>query len=281
MGVENKMERLKVFPSMIFQTNSTVFVGESFVLVVDPTWFPEEVRAIRDYVDQVKGDRELYIFYTHADYDHIIAAGLFADAIPIGSVSMKMYPEKERELERTRQFDRNHYVKREYPVVFPEIEIVITEDGQEIQLGETTATCYLTPGHTFDGAMLYLHTYGVWVVGDHFSDVELPLINSVEDYKQTVSKVHRWWDQIQDEINWMIPGHGLATSDRMEMERRLQESQYYLDELEKIALDTDEDQLNELRDKICIPPNDFIQKCHNENIAKMKEYLLKQERPEK
>ncbi|MDQ0417185.1 glyoxylase-like metal-dependent hydrolase (beta-lactamase superfamily II) [Croceifilum oryzae] len=276
MADENTIERLKIFPSMIYQTNSTVLVGEHFILVVDPTWFPEEVQAIRDYVDQVKGDRTLYIFYTHADYDHIIAAGLFADAIQIGSVSMKMYPEKERELEleRTRQFDRNHYVKREYPLIFPEIEVVITEDGQEIQLGETKATCYLTPGHTFDGAMLYLHTYGVWIMGDHFSDVELPLIDSVADYKQTVSKVIHWWEKIQGEINWMIPGHGLATSDRVEMKRRLQESHYYLDELEKVALDADEDRLNELRDRICIPPNDFIQKSHDENIAKMKEYLL-------
>lgn len=276
MKKQNIDQRLKVFQSPIFQTNSTVFVGDEFVLVVDPTWLPHEVQAIRDYVEEVRGERTLYLFYTHGDFDHILAAGLFPDGINIGSVFLREYPEKASALEQVHHFDAKYYLKRDYPVVFPEIQLVITEDGQQIQLGETKATCYLMPGHTFDGAMLYLESYGIWIVGDYFSDVEFPSIyDTVEGYKQTISKSQHWWGQIQDSINWMIPGHGSATADRQEMQRRFDVSKQYLEELECYVRDSNPDQLNQLYEKSCVFPSEFSQSNHNGNVEKMKEYLLR------
>lgn len=274
MKEQNLDQRLKVFQSPIFQTNSTVFVGDKFVLVVDPTWLPHEVQSIREYVEEVRGERTLYLFYTHGDFDHILGAGLFSDAVNIGSASLQEHPEKKSVLNQIHTFDSKYYLKRDYPVVFPEIQITIKEDGQKFQLGETIATCYLTPGHTFDGAMLYLESYGVWIVGDYFSNVEFPSIyDKVEGYKQTLSKTQHWWKQIQDHVTWMIPGHGSATADRQEMQRRHFVSQQYLEELEIYVCNSNLDQLNQLYEKSCVFSSEFSKSNHDMNITKMKEYL--------
>lgn len=276
MKKPNIDQRLKVFQSPIFQTNSTVFLGDEFVLVVDPTWLPNEVKAIRDYVNEVKGERTLYLFYTHGDFDHILGAGLFPDAIHIGSVFLQKHPEKESVLKQVHHFDAKYYMKRDYPVVFPQIEVAIIEDEQQIQLGETMATFYLTPGHTYDGAMLYLESYGLWIVGDYFSNAEFPSIyDAVEGYKLTLTKVQHWWRQIQDDVIWMVPGHGSATRDRQEMQRRFDASRQYLEELEIYVQDSNLDQLNQLYEKSCVFPSEFSQSNHNGNISKMKEYLLR------
>jgi hydroxyacylglutathione hydrolase len=54
------------------------------VLIVDLNWLPNEVDDIRNYVDSVKGDRELYLLFTHGDFDHIIGYKAFPGAKIIG-----------------------------------------------------------------------------------------------------------------------------------------------------------------------------------------------------
>jgi hydroxyacylglutathione hydrolase len=45
-----QQDQLTVFQSALFRTNSAVIEGDSFVLVVDSTWLPQEVEEIRQHV---------------------------------------------------------------------------------------------------------------------------------------------------------------------------------------------------------------------------------------
>jgi hydroxyacylglutathione hydrolase len=66
-----------IFQSALFQTNSTVILTDDAVLVVDPAWLPDEVLAIQQYAESIRGRRSLFLVYTHSDYDHIIGHGAF------------------------------------------------------------------------------------------------------------------------------------------------------------------------------------------------------------
>lgn len=54
---------------------------------------------------------------------------------------------------------------RNYPILFPELDIVIQEDGQQFHFGETTLTFYLAPGHTADGLMTVVEPLGILIAG--------------------------------------------------------------------------------------------------------------------
>ena len=71
---------LTVFKSVLFQATSAVIIGEeSISILTDPTWLPQEIREIKEYIDEVKDNRQLYIIYTHSDFDHIIGSGAFPE----------------------------------------------------------------------------------------------------------------------------------------------------------------------------------------------------------
>jgi len=68
----------KIFKSALFQTNSTLFVSDKAILLVDPNWLPEEIKKIQEVISLYIEGRELYLLFTHSDYDHIIGAGSLA-----------------------------------------------------------------------------------------------------------------------------------------------------------------------------------------------------------
>ena len=66
-----------IFQSALYQTNSTVVRTDDLVLVVDPALLPDEVAAIREYVESIREDRSVFLVFTHSDFDHIIGYKAF------------------------------------------------------------------------------------------------------------------------------------------------------------------------------------------------------------
>ena len=83
--IQYKSENITVFQSALFETTSTVIETEDVILVVDPTWLPQEVENIRNYVNSIRNHRPIYLIFTHSDYDHIIGYKAFSGVITIGS----------------------------------------------------------------------------------------------------------------------------------------------------------------------------------------------------
>ncbi|MBJ9992778.1 MBL fold metallo-hydrolase [Paenibacillus sp. S28] len=239
-------DRITVFQSALFQTTSTVIQLNEAVLIVDPNWLPVEIEEIKEHVGKVRGDRPCYLLFTHGDFDHIIGYRAFPGAITIGSEGLKHHPKKEHKLRLIRDFDATYYVTRDYPVEFPELDIVITRDGQQVPIGSDTLTFYLAPGHTADGLFTVIDPLGVFVAGDYLSDFELPFIeDSARSYEQTLHKAGRILKE--HAVQWLIPGHGQYTADRPEMERRVSVALDHIERLKQAVLADDREALERLQ----------------------------------
>ncbi|MCJ8013247.1 MBL fold metallo-hydrolase [Paenibacillus sp. KQZ6P-2] len=264
--------KVTVFQSVLFQTTSTVIQLDDFILVVDPNWLPGEIQEIKAHVDAVQGDKPCYLLFTHADYDHIIGYKAFPGAKTIGSAGLANYPKKDHKLKLIRDFDATYYVSRDYPVEFPELDIVIGADGQQITIGSTTLTFYLAPGHTEDGLFTVIDAEGVFVAGDYLSDFELPFIYySAQAYEETIRKAKQILHG--HPVRLLVPGHGQHTKSRAEMDRRVGVALDHLKRLKQAVLAGDEQVLEQLKLEHGFL-SETTMECHKDNVRIMRHELL-------
>src|SRR4051812_4195265 len=97
--IQFQNEHMTVFQSVLYQTTSAVIQTEQAVIMTDPNWLPSEIDTIKCYIEGIIGERQLYIIYTHSDFDHIIAAGAFPHAHTIASEAFVKRADKETVLE--------------------------------------------------------------------------------------------------------------------------------------------------------------------------------------
>lgn len=262
--IQYRSGQATVFQSAIYKTTSTVIVTDDLVLIADPNWLPHEIEEIRQHVESVRGERPVYMLFTHGDFDHIIGYRAFPGAVTIGSVGLQNHPDKEKKLSLITSFDDGHYIDRGYPVEFPHVDIAAAENGQVFQLGETRLTFYLAPGHTADGLMTVVEPQGVLIAGDYLSDFELPFIyDSAKAYERTLDTVRHIYGA--HDLQLLVPGHGQATGDVREMERRLELADRYLRSLTAAVQADDSDALLALRDAHAYR-SAFTDGCHDENV---------------
>ncbi|HLP94423.1 MAG TPA: MBL fold metallo-hydrolase [Saprospiraceae bacterium] len=216
-----------IFQSALFQTNSTVVCTDDVVLVFDPAWLPEEVEAIRQYVEQIRGNKHVFLVFTHSDFDHIIGYGAFRADKVFMSKAMADNPDKDACVEKCLEFDEQYYIKRTYPIEYPKGDFLVFRDGVQYRYGNTKMSFYLTPGHTADSMMVIVWQLGLCIAGDYLCQCEFPFIyHSSVDYEQTLEKLPKIHDR-----NWftrLIPGHGLPALSINDWLQRRTEAQAYL-----------------------------------------------------
>lgn len=224
----------KIFKSALFQTNSTLFVSDKAILLVDPNWLPEEIKKIQEVISLYIEGRELYLLFTHSDYDHIIGANAFPEAIVIATEAFSKNPNKKKVLEEIYYFDESNYIKRNYPITYPMVDMKVSKDKQKLFIGDMTLIFYLAPGHNADGMFVIVEEAKTWIAGDYLSDIEFPFIyHSSADYLDTLKKVDHILESHQ--IEELIPGHGNPTTSTKEIQKRKLEDQRYILELKSAA----------------------------------------------
>jgi glyoxylase-like metal-dependent hydrolase (beta-lactamase superfamily II) len=259
-------QHVTIFQSALFQTNSTVVCTDDVVLVVDPAWLPDEVLNIRNYVESVRKGRQLYLIFTHSDYDHIIGYRAFQPDKVFMSKAMAENPKKEECVEQILEFDERYYIDRPYPVEYPVGDFMVYRDGVQFRHGNTKMTFYLTPGHTEDSMMVVVWQLGLCLAGDYLSNTEFPFIyHSSVDYVNSLDKLPRIHDR-----NWftrLVPGHGDPSLSINDWLRRRTESLAYIFALrESIATATPFDE-SSLWSRYKYPR--LQQKYHADNMALM------------
>ena len=224
--IQFRQPNLAVFQSALYQTTTAIIQTTDAVIVTDPNWLPAEIKTIQHFINEHIGNRQLYIIFTHSDFDHIIAAGAFPHATTIASKAFVEQEDKERILNQIKQFDAQYYISRDYPIVYPKIDIIIEKDAQQIMIGDCCLTFYLAPGHTDDGLMTVIEPLGILLAGDYLSDVEFPFISNVKAYEETLNKVRQMVDS--HAITTLVPGHGQTTTDQDEIWMRIEHSREYI-----------------------------------------------------
>lgn len=223
---------ITVFTSALYQTTSTLLQTPSAIFLIDPNWLPFEIHRIKEYLNSIRRERKLYLIFTHSDYDHIIGYGAFPGAKVIASSAFALKKDKEVDVRKAEEWDAEHYITREYPILYPRVDIVINQDGKSMHFDGTVLTFYFAPGHTAEGMYIVYEPAGVWIAGDYLSDVEFPLIeDDIDAYRLTMTKTDRILRAHL--INWLIPGHGTVVDTKEEILRRRDHAIEYLDDFEK------------------------------------------------
>ncbi|KIL34378.1 hydrolase glyoxylase [Cohnella kolymensis] len=270
-------ERVTIFQSDLYQTTSTVIETDDFILIVDPAWLPGEIQQIRNHVTSLPQHKQRFLLFTHGDFDHIIGCKAFPEARTIASIELRDHPEKEARVKSIHDFDTSRYITRDYPVEYPQIDIVIERDTQQIQIGSSQLTFYKAPGHTNDGLFTIVESLGIFLCGDYLSDFELPFIyHSAREYERTMIKAKKMLESHPTKL--LIPGHGKHTEQTSEMERRIAVSINYIERLKQAVIAGDEEAMNTLRQEHGFLSS-FTDGCHRENVNIIQsEYVEKGEK---
>ena len=276
MKTQSPSPVIKVFESSLYRTNSCVLNLGDAVIVVDPTWLPEEIKAIRSYVDGILDGNPLYLFFTHSDFDHILGYGAFPEARVIASDRFAKNNRKGEIIKEIQEFDDRYYIVRPYGLDYPFTDFAINTDGQNMNIGGSELLFTLAPGHTYDGAMLIWPEAGIIVAGDYLSNIEFPFIyHSYEDYKHTLESLLKTISAIES-INILIPGHGDIEAGRPEIMARIHKDLMYLDLLKQECQNPDLAAANVCREFIkSYSTNPFLIQEHERNM----ETFLKTFRP--
>jgi len=259
-----------VFQSALFQTTSVVIEGDGGVLVVDPTWLPDEVEEIARFVRRVRDGRALFLLFTHSDFDHILGYGAFPDAVTLASRAFVDSPNKERSVQAVRAWDSEYYVRRPYDIRYPDIGVVAAHDGQDLALGGMRLTCYNAPGHNPDGLFTVVEPQGVLIAGDYLSDVEFPYIyQSTAAYEETLGKLDGILER--HSVGVLVPGHGRVATDQGEMRERRRRSYDYIHALRRHVASGEQAAMDAMLEGYPFPPG--MKSFHEGNQRLMREEL--------
>ncbi len=230
MKIQFRTEHFWVFESAVYRTTSCLLLLKEQAILVDPNYFPSEIEFIKQVVEKHLGSRKLLVLYTHSDFDHIVGAGAFPNSEGIASATFVSAALKEKQMQSLFSFEDQHYIERDYPLIYPEIKWVVSKDQQQLCFGADLFLCLETKGHTEDGLALFDPASGTLFVGDYLSNIEFPFIYySCIEYWNCLTKLRAF---IQDNaVRILVPGHGDICTDKQEMLQRVQGSQAYLKEL--------------------------------------------------
>lgn len=270
--IQIKTPNVCVFESALFRTTSTVILTKDMVLVVDPNWLPNEIQQITNLVATLRGERPIYLLFTHSDYDHIMGYRAFPGATVIASKAFVDNSDRESTLQQILKFDDDYYIQRSYPIEYPQVDIVVNKDEQELIIGETVLTFYLAPGHNIDGifTIVEFENQRVWIAGDYLSNIEFPFIyHSSYAYKRTLVKAKKIIKK--SHIDFLIPGHGDVTMEEAEIITRIQDSYEYIHNLRDAVQNGKEFSTEALFHRYQFPG--VMQKYHNENVMLIKKEL--------
>ncbi len=216
-----------VFQSSMWQTNSVVYQNEAICIVVDPTYFPTEIRIIANTALKSRSFNK-YLIFTHSDFDHIVGYQYFNGFTLVGQEGFQRV-DREAQIIQLTELDETYYVSRDKEFIFPEIQRCI-DTRTEIPLAHDELILEHAPGHTEDGLFLVSMAKKILIAGDYLSDLEFPFIyHSFAAYLATLQKFK---DTVRElKIETVIPGHGDFATSQEEIYYRIDTDRVYIEEI--------------------------------------------------
>jgi glyoxylase-like metal-dependent hydrolase (beta-lactamase superfamily II) len=216
-----------VLTSLLWQTNAVALRAGGEAMLVDSPYFPEELEALPSVLAGAGFEPDALIA-THADFDHLLGRLAFpALALGLGEQSVeRLHREPGAAQRELRDHDVRFYVRRGAPLALGQVQGLPVPGS--VELGDQEIELHPADGHTTDGMALFARWCGVLAVGDYLSDVEIPMVVSLPDYRATLARV---WPLVEA-AETIVPGHG-APHGRDAALRILDEDVDYLDALER------------------------------------------------
>jgi glyoxylase-like metal-dependent hydrolase (beta-lactamase superfamily II) len=215
-----------VVTSRLWQTNAVALRAGGEALLVDSPYFPDELDALPGVLAQAGFELD-GLLATHGDYDHLLGRLAFPRlSLGIGEPTLERFHREpgvaQREL---REEDARLYVSRSGPLSLGAVQALPVPGRLEI--GDEEVELHPAEGHTSDGMAVMAPWCGVLVCGDYLSDVEIPTLVSLADYRGTLARLR----PLVEAAETVVPGHGSLLA-RDAALRVLDEDLAYLDALE-------------------------------------------------
>ncbi len=227
--------KIEILQSGIWQLNSVIISRSGECIIIDPGYFPRELEDLVNLAKMLGSTKN--VIFTHGHWDHIVGWSHFPMATVLGSNSLKNAIDSgstaaQENLKCAQEFDSRWYVERQTSLKWPEIKSL--SEGDLLEVGKTHIHVLETPGHSLDGLALFLKEEDVLLAGDYLSPLEIPFIDDLQSYRNTLL---RFIDLLSD-VKKIIPGHGPVLTSKQAREIALADLKY-LDELETCVTSND------------------------------------------
>lgn len=220
--------------SRAYEMNSVVLVRDSHALVVDPGVLPSEMADLSAFVAaRAPRFENVALVLTHPHWDHVLGRPWFPAATTVAHVGFA--DEVERDAAALEK-DAKEWIEgagEPWPRPFAPFTPDITVRGTvPLRLGPFDAVGYDVPGHCSSQIALFFPDTGVFVAADMLSDIEIPWLDGPPwVYRRTLKELH--WVFEQEDVRWLVPGHGGIAVGRADGYRRLLRDLDYLLVLEQ------------------------------------------------
>jgi glyoxylase-like metal-dependent hydrolase (beta-lactamase superfamily II) len=231
-----------VVTSRMWQTTCTAIRAGDEAMVIDSPYFPDELEALPALLAQA-GFGVTALLATHADYDHLLGrAGYPQLALGVGeSTAIRLNSEPGVAQKELRDADAEHYVVRPAPLSLGSYQSLPVPGY--VGLGDQELELHPAEGHTADGTAVFARWAGLLCVGDYLSDVEIPIIHDIEEYRATLARLA----PLVEAAEVIVPGHGSPHA-RDTALRLLDEDLEYLDGLTKLPPGRDTSRQRQIHD---------------------------------
>ena len=215
-------EGVLVRQSRAYQMNSTVVVHEGRALVFDPGVLPSELTDIAAVVERhVPRFENVTLVFTHPHWDHVLGKPWFPLASTVAHVGFA--DEVERDAAKI-EADAKAYVEgagEPWPRAFEAFEPALKLRGTVgLRIGGRELIAYDMPGHSPSQQAFYLPEIGLFVAGDTLSDIEVPWLDGPPwVYRRSLQALH--WVFEQEQVKFLVPGHGAIAHGRTDAYKRL------------------------------------------------------------
>ena len=216
---------LWVTQSPIFSTNSGIFIKDGRALLVDPAILPDEIKKIARFIEERATPQAIIV--THSHWDHVFGPEYFP-SVPVltharytQSLTEGAHAEITR---RIAEFETEQKIVRTQPFVVPVPNHTFNAPTEYSLNGLVLRLAHM-PGHTPDELVIYHAETGLLWAGDMLSDLEIPFVQTLADYQQTLDQLATW------DVRILIPNHGSITTNPAEIAARISDDQRYLAEL--------------------------------------------------
>ena len=217
-----------VVTSRIWQTTCTAIRAGDEAMLIDSPYFPDELEALPALLSQA-GFSITALLATHADFDHLLGRAAYpALALGVGeSTAIRLRSEPGVAQKELRDADAEHYVDRLAPLSLGSYQSLPVPGY--VGLGDEDLELHPAEGHTADGTAVFARWAGVLCVGDYLSDVEIPMVHDLDEYRATLARLA----PLVEAAETVVPGHG-SPHERDTALRLLDEDLEYLNGLEKL-----------------------------------------------
>lgn len=182
------------------QVTAGVVAGPNWAVVIDTLAYPDESRAIRDFVEQELKIPVRYVINTHYHADHTWGNCFFPGAMVIASKLCRNFLETRGipSLEAARK--QNQSAFRQVKIVLP--HLIFEQGNIGLRVGKKTLSLIPLPGHSEDGIGVLLEEDRVLYSGDVFMPIPYIVDGNVDQMCSSLNSL------VGMALENVIQGHG-------------------------------------------------------------------------